>query len=121
MYRLERAKETLEEVESHIQSEFWNTAVNRLYYACFYAVSALLADKEIFAKTHLGTRQMFALHFVKTGIISKDAGKFYTDIFDLRHTGDYEDFFDHGKEDVIELFIPAKALITRIEEVLSTK
>ena len=81
----------------------------------------MLADKEIFAKTHLGTRQMFAVHFVKTGIISKDAGKFYTDIFDLRHTGDYEDFFDHGKEDVIELFIPAKALITRIEEVLSTK
>jgi len=34
-YRLQRAKETILEVEIHIQNEFWNTAVNRMYYACF--------------------------------------------------------------------------------------
>ena len=41
-YRLERAKETLLEVNSHLSNGFWNTAINRMYYACFYAVSALL-------------------------------------------------------------------------------
>ena len=40
-YRLQRAKETILEVEVHIQNKFWNTAINRLYYACFYAVEAL--------------------------------------------------------------------------------
>ncbi len=37
-YRLQRAKETIAEVEKHIENEFWNTSINRMYYACFYAV-----------------------------------------------------------------------------------
>lgn len=41
-YRFSKAKKTLEEVDLHIENELWNTAVNRLYYACYYAVSALL-------------------------------------------------------------------------------
>jgi uncharacterized protein (UPF0332 family) len=41
-YRIERAYKTLLEVESHLSNGFWNTAINRMYYACFYAVSALL-------------------------------------------------------------------------------
>ncbi len=34
-YRLQRAKETILEVDTLINNSFWNTAVNRLYYACF--------------------------------------------------------------------------------------
>lgn len=41
-YRLQRAKETIAEVEKHIENEFRNTSINRMYYACFYAVGALL-------------------------------------------------------------------------------
>ena len=122
-YRIEKAKETLAEAESHMRNEFWNSAVNRLYYyySCFYAVNALLAAKEIYVKTHTGTRQMFALHFVKPGIINKEAGKFYSDIFTLRHDGDYQDFFEFKKKDVIELLGPATELIARIEEIISSK
>jgi uncharacterized protein len=39
-YRLGRAKEALEEVVLLLESNHTNTFVNRLYYACFYAVSA---------------------------------------------------------------------------------
>ena len=53
-YRIERAKETLVEVEKHIENCFWNTAVNRLYYACFYAVSALLLKNNIEVSSHSG-------------------------------------------------------------------
>jgi len=41
-YRIRRANETLHEVQLHIENELWATAINRLYYACYYAVSALL-------------------------------------------------------------------------------
>ena len=75
-YRLTRAKETLEEVSFQMENQKWNTAVNRLYYACYYAVSALLIWKEINTKTHSGTRQMFGLHFIKPEIISEQAGDF---------------------------------------------
>lgn len=58
-YRINRAKDTLEEVNIHVENELWNTTVNRLYYACYYAVSALLLQHEIKAQTHAGIRQMF--------------------------------------------------------------
>ena len=110
-YRIGRAKETLDEVSIHIENALWSTAINRLYYACFYAVSALLLKENHKAQTHGGTRQMFGLHFVKPEKIPKELGKFYSDIFDMRHTGDYDDFVDFSKEDVLLAFDPAKDLI----------
>ena len=44
-YRISKAQETFREVEKHIENELWNTAINRLYYACYYAVTALLISK----------------------------------------------------------------------------
>lgn len=58
-YRIEKAKETIEEVQTHIKNRYWNTAINRMYYACFYAVSALLAKGKIEVSTHTGVRQKF--------------------------------------------------------------
>ncbi len=116
-YRLSKAKDTLVEVELLINNNLWNTVVNRLYYACYYAIKALLIDKGIKAETHNGVRQMFGLHF-KTGIIEKELGKFYSDVFDMRQTGDYEDFIDFGKEDVMDLIEPANNLINKIESLL---
>jgi uncharacterized protein (UPF0332 family) len=58
-YRLKRAFETLNEVENLIALQYWNTAMNRLYYAAFYAVSALLAKHKINAHSHTGIRQKF--------------------------------------------------------------
>ena len=55
-YRLSRAHETLNEVEILIENKLWNTAINRLYYACFYAVNALLVSLKIKAQTHAGVR-----------------------------------------------------------------
>jgi uncharacterized protein (UPF0332 family) len=46
-YRVNRAQETLHEVQLLIDNELWTTAINRLYYACFYAVSALLLKHDI--------------------------------------------------------------------------
>jgi uncharacterized protein (UPF0332 family) len=95
--------------------------VNRLYYACFYAVSALLASKEIYSKSHSGIKQMFGLHFVTTGIIDEKLSKFYTKIFSLKQSGDYEDFCDYEKADVLELIEPAKELVNKIEQILYKK
>jgi uncharacterized protein (UPF0332 family) len=51
-YRIGRAKETIQEVRTHIENKYWNTAINRMYYACFYAVSALLAKNRIDVSSH---------------------------------------------------------------------
>lgn len=61
---------------------------------------------------------MFGLPFIKNGIIEKEIGKFYSQIFDLRQTGDYEDFIDFSQDQVMDLLEPAQKLIIQIESIL---
>ncbi len=116
-YRIERAFETLEEVSKHIH-KFWNTAVNRLYYACYYAVIALLIHYEIKTQTHAGVRQMFGLHFIKTNLIDRQHGRFFSEIFDKRQTGDYDDFIIYEEDDVSLLVEPAERFINTINTLI---
>jgi uncharacterized protein (UPF0332 family) len=51
-YRIDRAREALEEARVLAGSGHWNTCVNRLYYACFYAVSALLSKHDLSSSKH---------------------------------------------------------------------
>ena len=113
-YRLNRATETLSEIEIHVNNGLWNTAINRLYYACYYAASVLLLANDIKASTHSGVRQMLGLHFVKTGKISSELGKVFSDLFDKRHASDYDDFISVSREDVEDLLPPAKEFIEKI-------
>jgi uncharacterized protein (UPF0332 family) len=115
-YRLKRAIETIEEVETHIINGFWNTAINRMYYACFYAVGALLVKNGIDTSSHSGTRLQFGQLFIKTGLIDREMSKIYSDLFEKRHKGDYNDFFDYDKETVDRLFPKAKLFIKVIDE-----
>jgi uncharacterized protein (UPF0332 family) len=117
-YRIKRAQETFQEVQLHIENKLWTTAINRLYYACYYAVSALLLKHDIKTQSHSGTRQMFGFHFIKTEIIPKSLGKLYSDLFDMRHSGDYDDFVDYSQEDVLSVLNPARDLISRIEQLV---
>ncbi len=118
-YRFGRALETIGEVQTHIDNKFWNTAINRLYYACFYAVGALLALHKIEASTHAGIRQKFGEHFVKTGKVERELAKHYTELYEKRHKGDYNDFYDYDEETVLKLYPKSKEFIERIGEILS--
>ena len=118
VYRLENADKTLAEVSILIRNELWNTAVNRLYYACYYVVTALLINSGIDAKTHVGVRRMLALHFTKTGKLSIQWNKYYTDLFNSRQTGDYADFMDFDRKTVEELHEQAASFIKVIKELI---
>jgi uncharacterized protein (UPF0332 family) len=68
-YRLERAREALAEAVVLLDSGHANTGVNRLYYACFYAVSALLLAKGLTATRHSGLRTLFHQHVIRAGLL----------------------------------------------------
>jgi len=118
-YRIENAQATLKEVSSHIENAFYNTAVNRLYYACYYAACALLISKGIEVKSHDGVRQQLGLHFVLTNVIPQPLGRFYSRLFSKRSTGDYDDFVNHTKETVDELYPQAKEFIETAEQYIN--
>ena len=119
LYRLENARTTLAEVQSHIGNGFYNTAVNRMYYACYYAVSALLIANGIQTKSHEGARQQLGQHFVLTGKISKEQGQFYSMLFSKRTAGDYEDFLTHNKETADSLYPRCVEFISQVASVVN--
>ncbi|NJO91157.1 MAG: HEPN domain-containing protein [Chloroflexia bacterium] len=49
-FRLESALQTFEAAKVLFDNQFWNSSVNRLYYALFYAVNALLVANGIHTK-----------------------------------------------------------------------
>ncbi|MDE7474045.1 MAG: HEPN domain-containing protein [Duncaniella sp.] len=44
-YRISKAHQLLVEIRKMMELEMWNSAVNRMYYACFHSASALLIKK----------------------------------------------------------------------------
>ena len=91
-YRLERAFETQKDAETLLEKESYNSAVNRFYYAIFYAIRALLAIKGLDSSKHSGVISLFHKEFVKPGIISKELSKIPIASFEKRTDGDYEDY-----------------------------
>jgi len=53
-YRIEKSEETYEAAELLLENKKWNSAINRLYYSAYYAVSGLLVQSAINTKTHSG-------------------------------------------------------------------
>lgn len=115
-YRIENALRTLDEVKVLQELQYYNNAANRLYYAAFYAACALLVANKINTKSHDGVRQMFNMHFVKTGAFPSYFGKYYNELFDGRTTGDYEDLFDHDAESIERLYPIAQEFIAAVKE-----
>jgi uncharacterized protein (UPF0332 family) len=115
MHRLQKAKDTLREAKGNIEIAYWHTAANRLYYACYYAASALLIKNGHIAQTHSGVIGLLGMHFISKGIISKELGKFYTKIFELRQTGDYSDWIAIESADVQPLVEPAEEFINAVD------
>ena len=111
-YRLEKSLRTYYEAVGSISNGYVETAANRLYYAAYYAVSALLVSYKYEASTHNGVIQMFGLAFIKTKIIERRFGTIFNQLFSLRMTGDYEDrHLLNLEEDVKPLVEPTKELI----------
>ena len=116
--RLQRAKDTMAEVKGNMQLGYWRIAANRLYYACYYAASALLIKNNLTAHTHAGVINQFGLHFVTKGFISKEQGKLFKQLFNLRQSGDYDDWFDIDEKDIKPLVVPAEKFIAEIEKLI---
>jgi uncharacterized protein len=94
-------------------------AVNRIYYACFYAVSAVLLKKGFQFKKHSGVRASFHKHLVKSGLVNHENGALYDELFEARQRGDYIVLVAFDKNEVedwlkrAEDYIEALSLLIR--------
>ena len=117
-YRMERAYETLKEADYNTAGGYYNASVNRLYYACYYAASALLLSHEIEAHTHNGVKTQLSMHFVRTRQLSIEHGATFSLLFEKRQAGDYSDFAYCDLALVNMLRPRAEAFVNAIKELI---
>lgn len=118
-YQLQKARNTLKDADVLATANRWSACINRLYYSCFYAVTALLLHDNLSSSKHTGIRSLFNQHYVKKGKITREWAEFYNDLFEKRQESDYVDFVKFEEDQVKPLLSKAKAFIQQIEDLLT--
>ena len=112
-YRLTRANETLQAAELLLENNHLYDAVNRTYYACFHAVSALLLTEGRSSAKHSGVRSLFDRHWVNVGRVPASMGPFYRKLFKYRQKADYERV-SFNREEVTQWLNDAETFVAHI-------
>ncbi|MFQ5827544.1 MAG: HEPN domain-containing protein [Candidatus Methylomirabilia bacterium] len=96
-YWWSRAAESLNAARRELAAGDHALAVNRAYYALFYAVSALLLEEGHKFKKHSGVRAAFNREIIKAGRLPRHHGQLYNRLFRDRLKGDYVSFAEFDK------------------------
>lgn len=119
--RINAAKRLLHEVEINIQYEFYNSAMSRMYYACFYATLGALATKGYDQlKTHEGVIRMLNKEFINTKILDRKYTLFMSRLYDCRAEADYDAFENYTREDVEEFLPDAHEYVNLLDNYITS-
>jgi uncharacterized protein len=115
-YRIKQARESIQEAKVLWSQGMSNRSVmNRLYYAMFYAVLALLQEKQLGTSKHYGAISLFDREFVKSGLIDTEYSKALHRAFILRQKGDYLEEAEVSLADIEEIFPQAESFVGLVE------
>ena len=113
---LTKSKEALNAAKKTIEINELSTAQNRLYYAAFYAVSALAQKKGFATSKHSQLKGWFTREFIKTSVIEQRFGNLYFKLFEFRQKSDYTFSFKPQKDKLIKNLELVKEFIEEIEK-----
>ncbi len=115
-YRVDRALESIEESTLLLENGHLHSSVNRLYYACFYAVSGLLLTEGLSSARHSGVIALFERHWIKTEKVPKELGLLYRRLFNRRQKGDYDDLVTFLPADIETWIGEVKTFVAAISD-----
>ena len=113
-YRLEQAEDALSEADLLLNAGHFRGAINRAYYAMFYAIQVLVVKNKVKVSKHSGVISYFDREFVKPGIIDKEFSKWLHRLFDLRQDADYGDMFEPSDDQCRQAVEQARQFVHRI-------
>lgn len=70
-HRFHQADETLSEARLLLEAGHYRCALNRAYYAMFYALQVLVIKHKLWISKHSGVISFFDREYIKSGIIDK--------------------------------------------------
>jgi uncharacterized protein (UPF0332 family) len=118
---LEKSDKNMEQARRTADFGYWDLVANRLYYAVFHAVNAMLLIDGVQTGTHKGTSIQFGKYYVLTGKFSRPDGILYGQLQTMREKADYQNVFTLEKEEGLNLIKSADELRKRICDYVSNK
>jgi uncharacterized protein (UPF0332 family) len=114
-YRLDEAKDTIEDVKLLIDNKRLRASVNRIYYGMFYSLLALGLAYNYETSKHQQLIGWFNRNFVHEGLIDSKFGKIINKAANHRSKGDYDSFVEFDKAVILEMFEEMKEFIAEME------
>lgn len=117
-YRLNSALETMETANLCVENKHYKDAINRCYYAAFYAAKAVLALEAVDFKRHKDVVAYFNKNYIATNKLPREVGKKLANLQRKRENSDYDDFFVASLEETEKQLKAAKYIIEQIQKYL---
>lgn len=118
---MERAREMLDVAALNWREGYYGSAINRAYYAIFYAANGLLATQGLARSKHSGVVAAFRQHFVKSGKIEGGYSRIYERVMDDRQLTDYDVEASMDSDRARTDLDDAQRLVDRVEALLQTE
>lgn len=113
-YRIDQAKETINVAKLCFENGHYKDAINRAYYAAFYAVKAVLALDNIDFKRHKDVIATFNRDYIASGMYEKEIGRLLSRLQKKRENSDYDDFYIASKEEAEDQIKFAEQIVMSI-------
>lgn len=110
-YKIERAKEELENANLLYENERLKAANNRAYYSIYYSLTAVLCLEPVAFKKHKDTLAYFNKNYVHGGKFPPEIGRAVEKAAKIRHASDYDEFYITSKDEAARQIDTAKRLI----------
>lgn len=121
VYRMNNADETLDTAKLCMEHKRYKDAINRCYYAAFYAVKAALALEEIDFKRQKDAVAYFNQNYVATDVFDREIGKRLGRLKRKRENSDYDDFYVASHDEAEEQYEAAEMIVKSIRKFLKDK
>ena len=116
-----KAREALVEAERNLAAGSAGLATNRIYYACFYAATAVLISRELQFVRHAALKSAVHSQFVRQGELSPELAAFYEAAFIQRHEADYNALASFDPAKVAPQLVKARQFVAAMETLLSRR
>lgn len=114
LYRYRDALETLDAARLCYEHDHYKDAVNRSYYAAFYAVKAVLALEVVDFKRHKDAVAYFNHRYIASGIFPREVGRSLGRLKRKREMSDYDAFYIASREETREQIQVAEMIVESI-------
>ena len=119
-YRLNQAKENLEEAEALFAINKYKGASNRAYYSIFHSIKSILALEQVDFKKHSSVIAYFNKEYISKNIFPRELGKRVSEARFYREKSDYVDFYIVTKEECYSQIETAKMMIKTVEKFIES-